>query len=94
MALSTRSAKTDEITTTQELDRSGCYLEFLVVAIFVLFSGMVAYIVRPRDRRRSRRARQRPVALKAAASSEDSSFHERRGRKAPTDRWAHGDESE
>jgi hypothetical protein len=85
-------AKTDETSTAQ---MSTDAVSMVVVVLFVLFSGGVAYIIRPRDRRRSRRARHRPVALQAAsASSDDPLFHGRAGGKAPTDRWARGDESE
>jgi hypothetical protein len=46
----------------------------LVVIFFALFSAMVAFIIRPRDRRQSRR----PVALGAATDSPDPPFIERR----------------
>jgi hypothetical protein len=45
-----------------------------VVIFFALFSAVVAFIIRPRDRRRSRR----PVALSAATDSPDPPFIERR----------------
>ena len=44
----------------------GCRVEtVLVVIFFALFSAVVAFIIRPRNRRRSRR----PVALSAATDS-------------------------
>jgi hypothetical protein len=46
----------------------------VVVVLFVLFAGMVAYIIRPRNRRKSRRR----VALSAAADSQNPPFIERR----------------
>jgi hypothetical protein len=46
----------------------------LVVIFFALFSAVIAYIIRPRDRRQSRR----PVALGAATDSPDPPFIERR----------------
>jgi hypothetical protein len=42
----------------------------LVVIFFALFSAVLAFIIRPRYRRRSRR----PVALSAATDSPDSPF--------------------
>jgi hypothetical protein len=46
----------------------------VVVVLFALFAGAVAYIIRPRNRRRSRR----PVALSAATDSPDPPLVERR----------------
>jgi hypothetical protein len=46
----------------------------VVVTIFVLFYAVIAWIVRPRNRRKSRR----PVALSAATDSPDPPFIERR----------------
>jgi hypothetical protein len=46
----------------------------VVVVLFELFAGTVAYIIRPRNRRKSRRR----VALSAAADSQDPPFIERR----------------
>jgi hypothetical protein len=46
----------------------------VVVVLFALFVGAVSYIIRPRNRRQSRR----PVALSAAADSPDPPFIERR----------------
>src|SRR5271169_3382801 len=57
-----------------ELRRRGTHVEVVVVVLFMLFAGVVAYIVRPRNRRRSRR----PVALSAATDSPDPPFVERR----------------
>jgi hypothetical protein len=47
----------------------------VIVVLFALFAGAVAFIIRPRNRRRSRR----PVALSAATGSPDPPFIERRG---------------
>jgi hypothetical protein len=47
----------------------------LVVLLFALFAGAVSYIIRPRNRRQSRR----PVALNAATDSPDPLFVDRRG---------------
>jgi hypothetical protein len=52
----------------------------VVVVLFALFAGTVAYIIRPRNRRKSRRR----VALSAAADSQDPPFIERRG----ASRWS------
>jgi hypothetical protein len=46
----------------------------VVVVLFAIFAGVVAYIIRPRNRRQSRR----PVALSAATDSPDPPFVERR----------------
>jgi hypothetical protein len=46
----------------------------VIVVIFVLFCCVVACIIRPRNRRQSRR----PVALSAATDSPDQPFVERR----------------
>jgi hypothetical protein len=46
----------------------------VVVVLFALFAGVVAYIIRPRNRRQSRR----PVALSAATDSPGPPFIERR----------------
>jgi hypothetical protein len=46
----------------------------VIVALFTLFAGVVAYMIRPRDRRESRR----PVALSAATDSPEPPFVERR----------------
>ena len=42
----------------------------VVVVLFALFAGVVAYIIRPRNRRQSRR----PVALSAATDLPDPPF--------------------
>jgi hypothetical protein len=47
----------------------------VAVVLFALFAGVVAYIIRPRNRRQSRR----PVSLSAATDSPDPSFIERHG---------------
>jgi hypothetical protein len=47
----------------------------LVVVLFALFAGVVTFIIRPRNRRQSRR----PVPLSAATDSPDPPFIERRG---------------
>jgi hypothetical protein len=47
----------------------------VVVVLFALFAGMVSYIIRPRNRRESRR----PVALSAATDSPDPPSAEHRG---------------
>jgi hypothetical protein len=72
--VSTRNAKADEIAPTAEPQRWGTSVDVVVVALFVLFAGVVACIIRPRNRRRSRR----PVALGAATDSPDPPFIERR----------------
>ena len=46
----------------------------VIVVLFMLFAGVVAYIIRPRNRRKSRRR----VALSAAGDSQDPPFIERR----------------
>jgi hypothetical protein len=46
----------------------------VIVVLFALFAGVVAYIIQPRNRRQSRR----PVALVVAADSPDPHFVERR----------------
>jgi hypothetical protein len=46
----------------------------VVVALFAFFAGVVAFVIRPRNRRQSRR----PVALSAATDSPDPPFIERR----------------
>ena len=46
----------------------------LIVVLFALFAGVVAYIIRPLNRRKSRRR----VALNAGADSQDPPFIERR----------------
>jgi hypothetical protein len=55
-------------------------VSIVIVVRFALFDGMVAYIIRPRNRRKSRRR----VALSAAADSQDPPFFERRR----TSRWS------
>jgi hypothetical protein len=47
----------------------------VIVALFAIFAGVVAFMIRPRNRRKSRR----PVALSAATDSPDPPFIERRG---------------
>jgi hypothetical protein len=47
----------------------------VIVVLFALFAGVVAFMIRPRNRRKSRR----PVALSAATDSPDTSFPNRRG---------------
>jgi hypothetical protein len=46
----------------------------VVVVLFALFAGVVAFTIRPRNRRQSRR----PIALNAATDSPDPPFIERR----------------
>jgi hypothetical protein len=46
----------------------------VIVTLFALFAGAVAYIIRPRNRRQSRR----PVALSAATDSPGPPFVEPR----------------
>jgi hypothetical protein len=46
----------------------------VVVVLFAFFAGVVAYIIRPRNRRQSRR----PVALSAGTDSPGPPFIERR----------------
>jgi hypothetical protein len=46
----------------------------VIVVLFALFAGVVAYIIRPRNRLKSRRR----IALSAAADSQDPPFIERR----------------
>jgi hypothetical protein len=49
-------------------------LSVVIVVLFTLFAGVVAYIIRPLNRRKSRRR----VALSAGADSQDPPFIERR----------------
>jgi hypothetical protein len=49
-------------------------VSFVAVVLLALFAGVVAYIIRPRNRRNSRRR----VALGAATDSPDPPFIERR----------------
>jgi hypothetical protein len=58
IVLSTWIVKTGEITSL----RWGSHVEVVVVVLFMIFAGVVTYIIRPRNRRQSRRA----VALSAA----------------------------
>ena len=57
----------------------------VIVVLFVLFCGVMAYNIRPLDRRKSRR----PVALSAATDSPDPPFVERRsgGDRSSLRRW-------
>jgi hypothetical protein len=69
---STWNSKADEIikASSEAPEMTTDAVSVVVVVLFALFAGAVAYIIRPRNRRQSRR----PVALSAATDSPDPPF--------------------